>query len=385
VRAHHTIPAKFHERHRRGTVLIWVSVAMIVFVGFVSLAVDLGRLRLVKNQLQFTADAAARYAAQGLADGTTAAKAISVAASNLVDGTAQVIQNTDVVTGTWSNGAFTPGGSSPNAVKVTAYRTAARGTAVKVWWGGLMGKSSADVSAFAIATATFAQPAGFIGYGSVTLKNNTFFGSYNSATNTHPTESNAASNAYVGSNGTIAGGNNNTLQGNAILGPAGAVSNLSVTGSTQTRTTPLTPPTMPAWSPVNPTSYVVLTNTVLPGGTYWYNSLTINAHLTFSGPATVYVNGDVIVAANLAPASGVPADLTIYQFGAHTFGDTAINGMNVTARVIAPGSDFVANNNLTFAGSGLFNTITAKNNADFFYDSQLGPSGNGSVVVSTVQ
>jgi hypothetical protein len=129
----------------------------------------------------------------------------------------------------------------------------------------------------------------------------------------------------------------------------------------------------------------VLTNTTLPGGTYWYNSLTINANLTFSGPATIYVNGDIIIAANLAPASGIPADLTIYQYGSHTFGDSAINGMNIIARVIAPGSDFVTNNNLTYSGSGQFNTITTKNNADFFYDTQLGPSGSGSTVVSTVQ
>jgi hypothetical protein len=58
--------------------------------------------------------------------------------------------------------------------------------------------------------------------------------------------------------------------------------------------------------------------------------------------------------------------------------------MNITAVVEAPGSDFLAKNNLTFLGSGVFNTITTKNNASFFYDEAQGPM-NGSNKVATVQ
>ena len=43
----------------------------------------------------------------------------------------QSFQSADVVTGTWSGGAFTTGGSSPNAVRVTGRRTAARNTCSK--------------------------------------------------------------------------------------------------------------------------------------------------------------------------------------------------------------------------------------------------------------
>jgi Flp pilus assembly protein TadG len=371
-------------RFRRGAILIYVAVALVVFAVLASLVVDVGHMRLVKNQLQFGADAAARHATQGLGDGTAAAKAISAAAANTVDGAPLVLQNADVVTGTWSTGTFTAGGSSPNAVMVTAYHNAARGTAVKVWWGGLLGKSSADLSAISIATATSGQITGFIGFSAITMTNNTFFGSYDSANNINPSEGSAGSSAWIGSNGSISGGNNTTVSGNAELGPSGSLSGITVSGSTQTKSSALPTPTLPTWSPSNPTDYTVSSNTTLPGGTYWYNSLTVNANLTFTGPATVYVNGNIVVDATLAPSSGVPSDLTIYQYGSNTFGDSGINGMNITATVIAPGCDFIAKNNLTFRGEGLFNSITTKNSADFFYDTQIGPGG-GARVVSIVQ
>jgi Flp pilus assembly protein TadG len=371
-------------RSRRGGVLIYVTVALVVFSVLASLVVDLAHMRLVKNQLQFTADAAARYAAQGLGDGTAAAKAISAAAANTVDGAPMVLQNADVVTGTWSNGTFTAGGSSPNAVKITAYHDTARGTAVQVWWGGFLGKSSADLSATSIATATSGQISGFIGFNSITMKNNTFIGSYDSSNNINPTQGSAGNSAWIGCNGSISGGNNNYLQGDCSLGPSGSISGCTVSGSTQTQNSPLATPTLPTWSPSGATNCTISSNTTLPGGTYWYNSLTVNANLTFTSPTTVHVNGNVVVAATLAPASGVPSDLTVYQYGSNTFGDSGGNGMNITAKVIAPGCDFTAKNNLNFCGEGLFNSITTKNNANFFYDTQIGPGG-GSSVVSTVQ
>src|SRR5437016_2620154 len=113
-----------------GFSLVWLIVCMVSLLGFVSLAVDLGRVQCAKTELYRAADAAARYAATGLSDGTAASKAIAAAADNTVDGTALVLTNSDVVTGTWANGTFTAGGASPNAVKITAGRTTAHGNAV---------------------------------------------------------------------------------------------------------------------------------------------------------------------------------------------------------------------------------------------------------------
>src|SRR5579864_7448177 len=146
---------------------------------------------------------------------------------------------------------------------------------------------------------------------------------------------------------------------------------------------------MAAWNPQSnpgsiPASYTVSSNTTLPAGNYWFTSLTISANLTFSGPSVVYINGPVTLDGTLSPASLVPGDLTIYQYGTTTFGDSNANGMTIYATIYAPGSDFSARNNLTFYGSAVFNSITTQNNANFFFDQALGPM-DGSAKIVTVK
>src|SRR5205814_1778527 len=112
----------------------------------------------------------------------------------------------------------------------------------------------------------------------------------------------------LGSNGLISGFQNSTLSGNATLGPSGSLSGLTVTGTTTRQTSPLTPPAQPAWVPgANPGNtpmvYAVSSSKTLPGGTYWFTSLTVSGSLTFSGPTTLYINGN----------ADVSGDLTAYQ------------------------------------------------------------------------
>ena len=371
---------------RRGTVLVYVSVAMIAFTALVSLVVDIAHLRVVKTQLQFAADSAARSAATSISSGNATSNAIAAAALVSVDGTPVVIQASDVVIGTWSGTSFTAGGASPNAVRVSVPRTAARGNAVAVWWGGIMGKSSADVTATATATGKATQIAGFIGYSGVTMMNNAFFGSYDSRTNRSPNQNSAGRKSRVGTNALINGKNNDTIQGDAVLGPnATADPSIVLTGADLIQPSNLPIPTMPAWAPPGGAALplVVASDTTMPGGSYWYSSMMVTANLTFSGPTTIYVNGDIYIDGSLAPASGNPSDVTIFQIGAHNFGDLGINGLNLTAGIYAPDSDFMAKNNLYYYGSGIFNSITTKNNAEFYYDIMLG-SADGSPVVHTV-
>src|SRR3954454_11297274 len=63
------------QHARRGAMLIYATVAMVVFAGLCVLAVDWGRVQVAKTELQRTADAAARYAVTGLSDSTTLIKA----------------------------------------------------------------------------------------------------------------------------------------------------------------------------------------------------------------------------------------------------------------------------------------------------------------------
>lgn len=373
---------------RRGTVLVYTAVALVAFTALMSVVVDVAHARLVKAQLQGTADAAARHAVTGLWKGAATSNATAAAAEQSVEGSGVVLLAADVKTGTWAGNAFVAGpAASSDSVEVTARRAAARGTAVQLWWGQLIGKTTADVTAVSVARGTPTPLAGFIGYATVVSKNNSYFGGYDSRTQLHPGEGTATDKARVGSNGAVVGMMNNVIQGDVVLGPApAAVTGFTISGSSLYQPAALPQPVMPAWAPPGgvTTALTVSSNTVLPGGTYWFSSMDINADLTFSGPAKVYVNGDITIGSTLAAASGKPGDLLIYQYGAHIFGDAAGNGMVITASVLAPASDFLAKNNLTYYGSGVFNSITTKNNADFFYDTTLGPA-DGTPIVTTVK
>jgi Flp pilus assembly protein TadG len=384
------------RRHRRGSVFLYFLFGIVMFTAMVSLGVDVAHVRVVRSQLQGAADLAARAAAQTLQSGVTASQnaAVALAAANKVDGVALALDtSTDIDFGTWSNGTFTvlsgAARANANAVRVIAAHSTDKGNAVQLAFGRLIGLSNYNTSAQSIATGIPTYLAGFIGYAGVSAKNNTFIGGYSSSTTTTPTENGSNSRMRVGTNSTINGQNNNTINGDPVLGPGASVSGFSVLGSAQHLSSPIPAPAMPAWSagtnPGNlPLDYTVSSTTTLPAGTYYFTSLTINATLKFSGSSIVYVNGPVTIGDVLTPTSGVPSDLTIYQYGNNTFGDAAGNGMTITARVIAPTCDFTSKNNLYFAGSGVFNTITTKNNADFFYDEAQGPM-NGTNAVATVQ
>jgi uncharacterized membrane protein len=151
------------RRRRRGLALVYLAVTITVLVGFCSLAVDFGRVQAAKTELRSAADAAALSGAAGLSNGNAATYAIATAGQNNVDGTALVLQNADVVTGTWSNGSFTAGGASPNAVQVTAHRTSARGTAIPLMFAQVIGRSSCDVNATSVAVATSNPAGGIVG------------------------------------------------------------------------------------------------------------------------------------------------------------------------------------------------------------------------------
>jgi len=351
-------------------------------------------VRMVKVQLQQAADAAAKYAIDGLPGGTQTAKnnAVAAAADNTADGTSVVVNpNADVEFGTWDGQNFTvltgAAQSQANAVRVTARRTAANGNAVPLFFAKVIGQSTCDVTATSIAAASQTTPSGFVGLSKVEFKNNTFVGSYDSSVTTNPTQAGASDNALLGSNGGIKGGNNAVLRGNVDLGPKGNLDSVSVSGSTSTASTDLSVPSLPSWSPgVNPggvsQSYSVSSSVVLPGGSYWFTSLTVDGTLSFSGPTTLYINGNADVSGTLMPADKLPADLRIYQYGSHNFGDDTANNTTLIADVIAPGSALSAKNNLTFLGRAIFDQIKTQNNATFFYDTSLPPlSGEGSAVV----
>ena len=142
----------FSIKGDRGQTLILLALAIIVLFGFAALAIDVGHLYHVKDQLQVAADAAALAGAAELdgtngtaqADARTAAQ--KIAAKNFADvadvAVAAFPPNSpgaaagqpvpvalkpaqadgDIVVGFWDGTTFTAGGTPVNAIKVLARR-----------------------------------------------------------------------------------------------------------------------------------------------------------------------------------------------------------------------------------------------------------------------
>src|SRR5262245_12806122 len=133
---------------------------MVIFSAFVSLGVDVGRMQLVKTELQQAADASARFGALGLKnvlDNSSAAQAnaCAVAAQNMADGKPVILDpGQDVELVNWNANSRTyvvvNDPASANAVRVTARRTADRGNATALVFGRLIGMPFCDAKASAI-------------------------------------------------------------------------------------------------------------------------------------------------------------------------------------------------------------------------------------------
>lgn len=142
---------------RRGLSL-WLTVAaMTVLCGFMSFAVDLGRVQLAKAELHRAADAAARAAASDLGQGIGRIRKVAreYAAYNKVDGQPLQLENSDIEVGYWDGDGrtFTPTGNDTraNAVRITARRSQQRGNGIPLLFARVLGPRYCDVHASSVA------------------------------------------------------------------------------------------------------------------------------------------------------------------------------------------------------------------------------------------
>ncbi len=141
-------------KHRRGVIAVLAAILLVVMFGMIAFAVDVGYLNLVRTQLQATADAAALAGASRLGQGDMVAVAQDIASKNFVAGRAGQLAAADVQTGVWNSDARTFSASTTyiNAVKVTVKTGPSNGGSTGLFFGRILGHSSADLSASAIAT-----------------------------------------------------------------------------------------------------------------------------------------------------------------------------------------------------------------------------------------
>ena len=90
------IPRRPNRQQQQGAVAILIALSMTVMIGFVGLALDLGKLYVVKSELQNSADACALAAAQALTGTTGQQLAIGEAAGLTTAGDTRSCFNTIV-------------------------------------------------------------------------------------------------------------------------------------------------------------------------------------------------------------------------------------------------------------------------------------------------
>jgi Flp pilus assembly protein TadG len=171
-------------RNESGAVAIITAILMVVFLGFLALAVDIGHLATVKNELQNAADASALAGARALVfkegemvqkitplpDPPYCGQAKTWAQTTINQSDAQNLTITTVQTGVWDWKAstFTINescglNSGVNAVHVEVQRNDAANQPVATWFARIFGVDT--VNAGARATAAIGYLAGMPAYG----------------------------------------------------------------------------------------------------------------------------------------------------------------------------------------------------------------------------
>ena len=153
-------------RDAGGSTVVVFALTIPLIIGAAAYAVDLGYYKLVRNQLQSAADAAALGATSLVSDEDAAiAMALELAEMNVPEGFGTVVTAADVTLGTYdpATKTFTPSLSNRNAVAVAASRDATHGNAAPRYLSMIWGNEAVAIDAYAIAArtgqATYEPPA----------------------------------------------------------------------------------------------------------------------------------------------------------------------------------------------------------------------------------
>lgn len=156
------------RRDRKGSTLLLATLLVPVIVGFGGLAIESAYLYYRNLELRQTVNAAALAGASQLityyTSGTESTAAVTTAVQTIAKANlpssqfGSVVPASNVVVGNWNptTSTFTSlsasGGSSPNAVQVTGLSTKANGNSIPVFFAGMLGMSSVDLTKTAVAS-----------------------------------------------------------------------------------------------------------------------------------------------------------------------------------------------------------------------------------------
>ena len=380
---------------RRGASIIYIVVAMFVITGIVSFGVDVGWVRVARNQVQTAANASALAGALSLPDADSAAaksEAISIATNSTYNmaSTSVSMQTGDIDLGMYwppTQTFYTVGTSLPdgytvkesdsNAMRVKGYRTTARSNPLPLFFARIFGKQNIDVNATATAYVRGGPTGdgfGIIGLNSIGSNGNgAIVDSY-----LPPNYNVVRHNAKCASNGSITLGNGDVygdcrpgINQHLYQGP-----NSIVTGWTAPLTEPLVFP-----PPVAPGGAVALGNfsgSTLAPGTYTATRLDLPKNFTItgsSGVVSIYLSGNLDTAGNTnANSTGDASRFRIYVIGNRNL--TVQGNSDVRMWLYAPQSNYRMNGGTNFWGSIIVQELSFIGTSNIHYDESFGGSGD---------
>jgi Flp pilus assembly protein TadG len=147
---------KRKPQSRRGAIVVLAAIFLVVMVGMIAFALDVGYIALVRSQLQAAADSAALAAAASTnlarADMETIAK--RYAADNLAAARPVQLRSADIEYGYWDTNTrrFAPSASVGNAVRVTTRTDQNSGGQTQLFFARIFNTSTVSQQASAVAT-----------------------------------------------------------------------------------------------------------------------------------------------------------------------------------------------------------------------------------------
>jgi hypothetical protein len=408
--------------------MLWAVMLLLVMIIMITLALDFGRVHLVKTQLQAAADGAARAAAWKIPNqnwaGTSASSVASpvtstastVASDNSADGSGVSLSlaNTfspdptvgDVDIGYWDQAtslftkATTIGGlQQANAVRVTPRKTMSEYFAPALLGGtGSKAMSASAVAMIFGSDRTTGHGYGVFGIQEIDMNGNTSTDSYDPTKGAYG-GTNVSSGGGIATDGTINMVGGATVNGDARWGPEGSPYPIAApTGGTVTgwvgqldEMVNFPSVSAPAGGTYNPTPGTINGSVTLAAGTYYVDSITLHGGSTItlsSVPVTIYVSGDVdATGGNIINPGNDPSNLTIMvlppppvkgKSKKKTSTSTVDIGGGSAAfmHVYAPDSDVTIHG--TGSSNGIFGwvigeTVTFNGNSAVHYDGTLWP------------
>lgn len=384
---------------RRAVILPLVAISLILLLGFVAFAVDLGYVYVSRAEMQRTADAAALAGASALTQGEDLAidRAYAAAGLNAVACSPVVNDEVDVELGSWEweTHKFYPASwehpVSPNAVRVAGSRLG-----MPLFFGPVLGSPTTDVVKDATALVGSGACAGVWGLEGITVHGDVYTDSYNS-TEGHYGEGPIYPNGDLCSCQDLALQGGVDIHGDAMYGGGynytAPSSSHQVWGVVDTQECGSPAPGFDMEDaardndngliektdagrdpfPHRPGELILIEddNLTLTPGQYYFEAvkMTGQATLTITGPTTIYVSGSAkFTGGGLVNVTENPANLTVYSTGRDM--DLA-GGPEIYVTVIAPETDIKLTGTVDYYGAMLGKTVDMGGTFTIHVDEQV--------------